>query len=214
MSDSGSFIPALRFHALTSFFDVVVRWTCREGVWKSKLISFAGLRGGFRVLDVGCGTGTLAVQLKTAHPDVEVVGVDADEHILKLARLKAAKLDVTFDRCSAISLPYRDSSFDVVFSSLTFHHLTTEDKTAACREILRVLKPKGRFLIADWGAPRNLLMRLLFFGIQLLDGFTTTRDHVNGRLPRILSDAGFVTVAKADEYQTVFGSLWILNATK
>src|SRR5205085_2628720 len=114
---------------------------------------------------------------------------------------------------SATDLPYEDQSFDVAFSSLMFHHLDRDAKEAAAREVARVLKPEGRFLVADWGSPSDPVMRGLFLTIQLVDGFETTADHVAGRLPAILG-SGFDEVAERDRYRTATGSLVILEASR
>ena len=81
----------------------------------------------------------------------------------------------------------------------------------SAREVARVLKPDGRFLVADWGAPSDPLMRGLFVTIQLVDGFQTTADNVAGRLPELLR-AGFAEVAERDRYRTATGSLVLLEA--
>src|SRR5690606_24242329 len=82
-----AFVPALsRFGAL---YDPVVALTCKESVFRPKIIEQLALRPGLRVLDLGCGTGTLAVAIATAQPGVSVVAVDADEKALRRARRKA-----------------------------------------------------------------------------------------------------------------------------
>jgi ubiquinone/menaquinone biosynthesis C-methylase UbiE len=101
------FIPALRYHVLTALYDPLLRWTMRESVFKEQLIRQAWIRSGERVLDLGCGTGTLTLRLKQVHPDAEVVGLDADPRALRIAEVKAATagLQVTFDRGWPSRLP-------------------------------------------------------------------------------------------------------------
>ncbi|MBM4388390.1 MAG: methyltransferase domain-containing protein, partial [Deltaproteobacteria bacterium] len=111
-------------------------------------------------------------------------------------------------------LPYDDASFDCVFSSLFFHHLLHEDKTATIGEMFRVLKPCGEFHAADWGKPRNAVMRTLFYTVQLIDGFEYTRENVQGRLPVLFSEGGFTDVRTRREFQTVLGTMTLYSGKK
>lgn len=103
----------------------MVAVTTREAIFRQHLIEQADLRAGQRVLDLGCGSGTMAALIKQQHPQVSVIGLDGDPAILALARTKArgAGLDIRFDEGLSYALPYAQAEFDVVFSSLCFHHL-------------------------------------------------------------------------------------------
>src|SRR5260221_805941 len=170
------FIPALRYGALTALYDPLLRWTMRESLFKDQLIRRARIQTGSRVLDLGCGTGTLTLRLKQEHPDAEVVGLDADPQALRIAEAKAvaAGIPIAFDQGMAFALPYADNTFDRVLSSLHFHHLTHEDKARTAREAKRVLQPLGELHVADWGKARNGAMRAAFLAVQLLDAFEPT----------------------------------------
>lgn len=156
------FIPALGNDRLTQLYDPLL-WFMRERRFKTELVVQAQISNGSRVLDVGCGTGTLAIMIKKLHSQADVIGIDADSKILGIARAKAAKAGVklTFDRGMADQLPYADSSFHRVLSSLFLHHLKTENKRRTLREAFRVLRPGGRFDVVDFGPPRTFYSRLL-----------------------------------------------------
>src|SRR5438093_7602838 len=96
-----------------------------------------------QILDLGCGTGTLTLQIKRAFPHAEVRGIDGDPKILKIARAKTqrAGLEIALDEGMAFALPYPDATFDRVVSSLVLHHLTAGDKRRSCAEVFRVLRP-------------------------------------------------------------------------
>jgi SAM-dependent methyltransferase len=165
-----AYIPALRFERLTGLFDLVVRFTMREAMFKRRLVAQAGIAPGQRVLDIGCGTGTLALLVKRLHPEAEVIGFDADATVLAIARRKAvaANLAVTFDQGLSDALPYPNQSFDRVLTSLFFHHLRRDAKVQTLGEIWRVLRPGGELHIADFGRPGNLAMRLANLPVRLL----------------------------------------------
>jgi ubiquinone/menaquinone biosynthesis C-methylase UbiE len=215
-SSSNSYLLALRYHWLTRFYDPVVRVTTREATFKEALLRQAGLQDGHRILDLGCGTGTLAVLVKRAHGGAEVFGSDADTEVLNLARtkLEAAGIEVQLDQGLASALPYADESFDRTLSSLFFHHLPSELKLESMREVLRVLRPGGEFHIADWGKPTSPVMRLAFIGVQLLDGYATTADNVKGLLPDFLGLAGFENVESTNCFSTLLGTVSLYQARK
>ncbi len=210
------FIPALRFNWLTSFYDLILRWTMRESTFKNKLLRQMQVQPGQRVLDLGCGTGTLTILLKQTYPKAEVTGLDIDPNVLRIAERKVMNLgmDITFNKGISFELPYPNHSFDRVVTSLMFHHLTLENKLRTLNEIFRVLKPQGELHIADWGKAQNGLMRIAFLSIQILDGFRTTADNVNGLLPELMAKAGFDETKEKDRFMTLYGTLSLYKARK
>jgi len=211
-----SYVPALRYPTLTALYDPVVALTTRERVVKKSLMGQAQIGDGHRVLDLGSGTGTMALWIKLRIPGADVTGLDADPAVLSRARAKAAKASVSikFDEGFSYELPYPDKSFDRVVSSLFFHHLSRANKRKTIREAYRVLRPGGELHVADWGKPQNALMRGMFYAIQLLDGFSNTADNVVGLLPQLLRDASFQEVAQAQEFATLFGTMTLYRATR
>jgi ubiquinone/menaquinone biosynthesis C-methylase UbiE len=210
------YVPALGHGRLTPFYDVVVAMTTRERRFKHALIDQARLEPGLRVLDLATGSGTLALWMKQYQPTLDLSAVDADPTILAIARRKAAKANAEIQWLQAMSteIPFPALHFDRVVSSLFFHHLTWEDKVRTAREVFRVIKAGGELHVADWGRPQGPLMRGLFLGIQLLDGFDNTRDNVAGRLVPLFEQAGFVEVTATQAFNTMFGTLALYRATK
>jgi ubiquinone/menaquinone biosynthesis C-methylase UbiE len=123
------------------------------------LIEQARLQPGHRVLEIGCGTGALLMQIARMHPGVDLTGLDPDPKALERARRKAAarSLPIQLDRGFSDALPYPDASFDRVFSCVMFHHLVRKDeKRNTLREVRRVLKPGGRLQLVDFvGGPHG-----------------------------------------------------------
>jgi ubiquinone/menaquinone biosynthesis C-methylase UbiE len=155
MVQSGrSYLPAAGHDWSLPLYDPFVKLLGGDAA-RMTLLGQAALRPGHRVLDVGCGTGTLMVLIKRQFPDVEVVGLDPDPKALARAKRKAqrAALSIQLDRGFADVLPYADGSFDRVFSSFMLHHLQPDDKETALREARRVLKPSARFHLLDFATP-------------------------------------------------------------
>ena len=215
MSD-GDFVAALRLPALTRFYDPVVAFTTRESTFKRRLIEQAAPAPGERILDLGCGTGTLALRIKERQPESELSGLDADPEMLARARAKAeaSGLEIHFDEGFADRLPYEDTSFDQVVSTLFFHHLKRDLKEQTAAEICRVLRPGGRLHVADWGRPSDPLMGVLSLSIRLLDGFEPTRDNFSGALPTMLEQAGLAAVKQTGRLRTVFGTMAFYRAER
>lgn len=213
---SPNYKPALAYDWLTSLYDPVMRWTMRERTFKFRLIEQAAIQPHDKVLDLGCGTATLTMLIKQGHPDSSVLGLDGDEKALQIGRQKLAQagLDVSLHHGMSFQLPYGDESLDRVVSSLLFHHLTRQDKVRTLHEVRRVLRSGGELHIADWGQARNMVMRTAFFLLQLLDGFDTTKDNIQGLLPELLVDAGFDRVRETGQFATVFGPLSLYAARK
>lgn len=209
------YIPALRFDALTRFYDPIVAATTRERTFKQRLVAQVGLRPGERLLDVGCGTGTLTILLKQSCPDADVVGLDGDPKTLAIARGKADKAGLSIEWREGMSWApgVPDQSFDHVTSSLLLHHLDFDGKMTTLNAMRRVLKPGGTLHIADWGRAHDPFMRVAFVGVQLLDGFKTTSDNVRGKLPEYIARAGFEDVQESMRLRTPLGSISLYRAS-
>lgn len=210
------YVHALRFRWLTPLYDGVVAVTTRERTFRAAVIEQAELRPGQRVLDLGCGTGTLAIEMASRCPGLHVFGLDGAPEVLATAEQKAARagVEITWQQGLATSLPYPDASFDRVVSTLFFHHLPSRDKVSAARELHRVLRPAGQLHVADWGPPTSRLQRLLFLPVQLLDGFANTTPQLAGGLAEAFRQAGFEGVEVTRRIPTPLGTMALHAANR
>ena len=208
--------PAAGFHVLTPLFDPVVAVATRERTSKGRVLERAALAPGEHALDLGCGTGTLAIAALEREPRARLTGLDADPEVLAKARRKAAGagVELTLDEGFSTDLPYGDGDFDVVLSTLFFHHLDDDAKRRTAAEIARVLRPGGRLVTADLGRPQDPLMRGAVLAVQLLDGFKTTSANVAGKLSGMLADAGLVDVRVVDRVRTPIGTLEVVTGVR
>lgn len=213
MKTDAAYIPALRWNVLTPFYDLLLSKGMREERFKRALIRQAHIQPGQAVLDLGCGTATLTVMLKQAHPNAAVTGLDGDPAVLQIGQAKAEKAGValTLDQGMAYALPYPDGSFDRVVSSLMFHHLTAQDKQRTMKEVYRVLRPGGSFWIVDFGRPQGIWSRLVS---ALMDRLEEVGDNHKGLLPTMMNQAGFRDVTSPARFSTVFGTLYIYSGRK
>ena len=138
----------------------LIGWFCDaflfRGQWRKlrlQAINLARIQPGEQVLDVGCGTGTLAMEVaRRVGRAGRVVGIDPGTQQIAYARSKAARRNLPTDFQIGVieQLAFPDQTFDVVFSTLMMHHLPESLKRQGLAEIARVLKPGGRLIIADF----------------------------------------------------------------
>lgn len=210
-SNEKRYIPALSFRWLTPLYDPLLKWVMREETFKRKLIQHANIQPHMKVLDLGCGTGTLTLMLKRAFPEATVTGMDGDPQVLDIARDKSGGTDIQWDEGLASSLPYPDSVFDRVVTSLVIHHLVTNDKRHAFKEIYRILKPHGELHLIDFGAPHSFVSRLMAKYMRRLE---EAADNFDGMIPHFIAEAGFSKVKEEEYFVTIFGPLSLWQAIK
>jgi ubiquinone/menaquinone biosynthesis C-methylase UbiE len=155
----------------------------------------AGVKEGDKVLDAGCGTGTLALKLKKLVGNKGfVTGIDASCGMLKQAKIKADKENIHLDlRVASIEkIPFPDNFFDVITSTWVFHQLSLSLKKKGIKEILRVLRVGGHFLLVDLHEITNPFRA--FYNLPFYWWNEGYKIHVHGKLPELLTEIGFAEI--------------------
>jgi ubiquinone/menaquinone biosynthesis C-methylase UbiE len=204
------FLPAAGRDIFLPLYDPLTRLFGFDGV-REALIQQADLQPHHRVLDVGCGTGTFVVAIKQRHGHADVIALDPDPKALVRARSKAARAGVTvqFDQGFSDGLPYADASFDRVFCSLMFHHLSRTVKEGTLREVARVLKPGGELHLLDFtGSHGHGRLARLIHPQQAL------KDSAEDRVLVLIRDAGFREPQVVSRRKTLVGPLAFYRAQR
>jgi ubiquinone/menaquinone biosynthesis C-methylase UbiE len=145
-----------RYDLLEWIFDALV-FRGKLRALRERAADLAELRPRDHVLDVGCGTGTLAlIALARVGPGGRVVGIDPGRDQIARARAKAARhhLAPTFEVGTVEHLPFESQTFDVALSTIMLHHLPPDLRRQGLVEVVRVLKPAGRLVVADFREAR------------------------------------------------------------
>jgi len=206
------YVPAAGHDWLLAFYDPIAKLMGSEAAHR-QLIEQAAIRPGQRVVEIGCGTGSLTVLVKTLHPGVDVIGLDPDPKALARARRKAdrQRAPVALERGYADELPYPDASCDRVLSAFMFHHLEREQKSRTLREIRRVLKPGGSLHLLDFGGDHDhadgFLARLLHRSEHL-------RDNSRDTILALMRDTGFPDADAVAQRPSFFGRIYYYRATR
>ena len=151
------------------------------GRWSRRLAAsfagFVGLSAGARVLDVGCGTGSLLFKLHAMPEQPHVTGIDASPIYVAAARACAADRSITIDEGDACALPYPDAVFDRVFCQLVLQFIPETARAAA--EIVRVLRPGGVAAAAVWASGAGMVGQRMFLdtAAPLDPAAARLRDH-------------------------------------
>jgi ubiquinone/menaquinone biosynthesis C-methylase UbiE len=202
-----TYLPAAGHDWLLPLYDPVVTLLGGDPT-RRVLVEQAAIQPSHRVLEVGCGTGSLVLLVKRLHPGVDVVGLDPDPKALARARRKAAraKVSVRFDHGFADEMPYLEASFDRVFSSFMLHHLRGDEKEKTLREIRRVLKPSGSFHLLDFAGAETGAHGFL---ARWLHSSQHLREHSEDRIVTLLSQARLTDGRRVDQGTMLFGHLRI-----
>jgi SAM-dependent methyltransferase len=173
------------------FYDVYCGAVGLGRGFRERTLQVAAIRSGEKILDVGCGTGVLTrLACEAAGATGAALGIDPASDMIRVAQENAQRRGsrAEFKTAAIEHLPAPDAAFDVVLSSLMLHHLPPGLKREGLREVWRVLKPGGRFVVVDFYRPSNPLWWLVAWPFLFMH---TTADNLRGTLPDYFREAGY-----------------------
>lgn len=175
----------------------------REKALREMTINLAQVKPGDRVLEVGCGTGTLTLAAKRqAGPTGQVYGIDIIPGMIEISKQKAeqSNLDVTFQLGSIDDIPFPENTFDVVMCSFMIFHMSDAVRNKGIAEIYRVLKPQGKLMVLDVALPVKPFSRAL---LKVILGFILKHD-LKELIPP-MEEAGFSNIEVAQAKYRLLG---------
>ena len=213
-------VPAVLFFLVAAYF-IYARYQfslqggkVQDRVW-GLVLENLDWNGEGKALDIGCGNGALAIKLAKKHPKAQVTGIDywgkrweySKSMCERNAELEGVNGRMTFQKASAVALPFDDGYFDATVSNFVFHEVSdAKDKREVIREALRVVKKGGKFSFQDeflvkqfYGDTKDLVETIKSWGISKVE-FVQTRD------------AGFIP--KALKLSFMLGSIGIIKGEK
>jgi ubiquinone/menaquinone biosynthesis C-methylase UbiE len=188
------------FGKMARFYDAGLRFAFRfiggEDTFRRAIVAAAEIQAGDAVVDINCGTGTLALCLAAAAgPEGKVVGTDLADRMLEMARSKDSDGRVKFIHANAENLPFDDDTFDRATSSLAIHEMNRQGRSNALSEVSRVVKSGGMLVVADLRPPDTLLTRLGMRMLRIWETDTLT-DMWHRGLDREIESAGMTVTSR------------------
>jgi demethylmenaquinone methyltransferase/2-methoxy-6-polyprenyl-1,4-benzoquinol methylase len=183
-----------------------------EASFINKCLRFAELTAGNSVLDVCCGTGKLAVAIAAQGTTVDLVGIDISGPSIETAHLKTRHTSASFLIASAGDLPFESSRFDKCIISFGLHHIPSEIRLRALKEVNRALTPEGNLYIFDYHLPERGLRRLTAVAFTKLDNKGEAFSMLkSGKLVREIEEAGFEIAERALTYHGIIQLLKVVK---
>lgn len=200
MAHAHDFLPAAGRRWLLPFYDPFVALFSRERKWRGATLDALDLKPGDTLVDIGSGTGTLAIMAKERVPNAKIIGVDPDADALARSKRKAARkgVDVTFlqgfgnDTAKLVGAGQATKAV----SSMAFHHMARDAQQSSFAAIHSALTPGGRLVIAD------------FIG----GGHFGARPEAE--LTEDLGGAGFRNVRTLSRFRVAFADAALVSAEK
>jgi ubiquinone/menaquinone biosynthesis C-methylase UbiE len=185
-----SFVPRASFDLAIPYYDALIGWLLRDDVMRRALLDDSRIASGHQALELGCGTGELAVMLVLRAPYADVYALDSNPRKLARAIGKSWEAGHPFRvfRGVAQRLPFPSESIDRVYLSFLLSWLPRRLKLEALREARRVLFRDGSLHIVDFAPPVTRWDCLL---ANTILRFRHARPLLNGELPALLAETGF-----------------------
>lgn len=213
----GDYVPVLRYRWLTPLYDFAIALLTREGVWRQSVLKALDPQSGERILDIGCGTGSLLSLVHQHQPDAQLFGIDPDPDIIAHAKGKLdaqGDIELINDMGDALGQYFESESLDAVVVTLVLHQVSVVGKEAIIKAAFEALKPGGRLIIGDYAVQPNWFMKQCFKIIQMLDGYELTQPNADGILTELAISSGFLEIDVKDVIKTPTGAISVMYCGK
>lgn len=210
------YTPALGRRELTGLYDLAIAGLTREAIWRRATLKALSPQPHETIVDLGAGTGSLALMVKRASPEAHVVAADPDPAVREIAERKARHqgLQITFETAmgDAELETVKPGQADAVVCTLVLHQCPDPMKRAILANVSRLLRPGGRLILTDYGRPSGPFTALGFLMVRFLDGFESTRLNMRGGLPGLIEAAGLGAAENLAAIRTPTGRIQVWRA--
>lgn len=187
-------IEKSKFDIVAPFYDIMMKLLFMpsggESKFRKKISQLARIRSNHKILDVGCGTGTLTISASAYLEKGISIGLDLSHRMLTVAKSKSKNPRIHFILGNSSKMPFRSGSFDRVFLTFVLHELSPVVRQQTLKEVRRVLKPDGLLIAVDYHVPKGKLKRVVFRALMMLEEDEAWNFVARG-LAKELKSAGF-----------------------
>lgn len=210
------FTPALGRLGSLGIYDRAIRLLTREQLWRAALLRQVEPQAGELILDIGCGTGTVAIMLKRLCPAARIVALDPDPDVLKIASRKGMEAGVSIEwrQGFASDAAALGATADKAVSSLVFHQVPTDGKRAGIAAMFAAVRQGGEVHIADYASQRGIRRALFRLTVHQIVGFADTRPNADGALEAILTNQSGAPVGPTRVIPTPTGAISLFKVQK
>jgi ubiquinone/menaquinone biosynthesis C-methylase UbiE len=207
------FTPAAGDFAGVERYDLLIRLFTRENAWRPRLLERIAPRPGQTILEVGCGTGTLAIAIKRQCPASTVIAIDPDPQALAIARHKAdmAGVKVDFREGFLDQQNFLPASIDCAYISLVLHQVPIAAKSQIIEQMTTRLKPDGSLHVADYARQSGLMRWLFKLTVQRADGVADTQPNADGLLETLLGSEALMPIGDDLRIATPSGTISLFS---
>lgn len=195
------YIRPLRFASSPWMYGIFLSLSRLGKKFKKTIFETIPLIGTEKVLDIGCGDGTLVFTALEKFPELDITGIDPDDFMIEACKKEAKErnFNTLFIRGYADVLPFEDNSVDGSYITLVLHHMGKEDKRKALQEVHRVLRKGGKLTIADF---RKIPMPFIahFF---VFEQYEHLRENFEGLVHILAKEIGFSFISKTERKKSL-----------
>lgn len=162
----------LFYKAMSAFYDLIDVIYFRKYESSPRKVVHEIIADNDRILDLCTGTATNAVNIAKKHPGVKVTGIDISKDMLRVAKTKVSRENISnikLYHMDATKMKFKDKSFDKILLSLVLHETDERLAAAILKDAIRVLKDDGEIIITEWERSEELLKKILFLPIEILE---------------------------------------------